>query len=87
MLKAKKTFKESRITKITSSRPEVLYKRGVLKNFIKFIGKHWCSNLFLIKLQALRLFLIELQAILFTKKLQHRCFPVNFAKSLRTTIL
>ena len=27
-------------------------KKGVLKNFVIFIGKHLCWNLFLIKLQA-----------------------------------
>ena len=29
-------------------------KKGVLKNFAKFTGKHLCQSLFLIKLQALR---------------------------------
>ena len=29
-----------------SSRPEVLCKKGVLRNFAKFIGKHLCQNLF-----------------------------------------
>ena len=32
-------------------------------------------------------FLIKLQATLLKKKLWHRCFPVNFAKYLRTPIL
>ena len=35
-----------------SNRPEVFYKKGVLKNFAKFTGKHLCRNLFLIKLKA-----------------------------------
>ena len=32
--------------------PEVFYKKGVLKDFAKFTGKHLCWSLFLIKLQA-----------------------------------
>ena len=57
--------------------PEVLYKKAVLKNFAKFIGKHLCWSLFLLKVQA--------QAYNFIKKiLQHRCFPVNIVKFLRT---
>ena len=29
-----------------SSHPEVFYQKGVLRNFRKFTGKHWCQNLF-----------------------------------------
>ena len=32
--------------------PEVFCKKGVLRNFAKFTGKHLCQSLFLIKLQA-----------------------------------
>ena len=57
--------------------PEVLYKKAVFKFFAKFTGKHLCWSLFLLKLQA--------QAHNFIKKiLQHRCFPVNIVKFLRT---
>ena len=35
-----------------SSRPEVFIKKGVLKNFAKFTGKHLCRSLLSIKLQA-----------------------------------
>ena len=35
---------------------EVFYKKGVLKDFKNFIGKHLCWSLFLIKLQAWHLF-------------------------------
>ena len=31
------------------SRQEVFYKRGVLKNFAKFTGKHLCQSLFIKK--------------------------------------
>ena len=51
---------------------------GVLKNFAKFTGKHQCQSLFLIKLQSLGPDI---------KRLWHRCFPVNFAKFLRTSFL
>ena len=37
-------------------RTEVFGKKGVLKNFVNFIGKHLCCSLFLIKLQAWHLF-------------------------------
>ena len=56
------------------------YKKAVLKNFAIFTGKHLCWILFLIKLQVFR------TAILI-KSLQHRCFPVNIAKFLRTVFL
>ena len=35
-----------------SSRPEVFCKKGILKNFTQFTGKHLCQSLFLIQLQA-----------------------------------
>ena len=38
-----------------SSRPEVFYKKGVLRNFAKFIGKHLCQSLFYNKVAGLRL--------------------------------
>ena len=36
-----------------SSRSEVFYKEGALKNFVKFTGKHLCWSLISAKLQAL----------------------------------
>ena len=36
--------------------PEVFYKKSVPKNFPIFTGKHLCWSLFLIKLQAWRIF-------------------------------
>ena len=32
--------------------PEVIYRKGVLKNFANLTGKHLCWRLFLIKFQA-----------------------------------
>ena len=64
-----------------SSRPEVFCKKGVLRNFTKFKGKHLCQSLFFNKVAGLR------PATLLKKRLWHRCFPVNFAKFLRTSFL
>ena len=61
-----------------SSRPEVFCKKGALSNFAKFTGKHLCQSLFFNKVAGLR------PATLLKKRLWHRCFPVNFAKFLRT---
>ena len=58
--------------------PEVFYKKGVLGNFTEFTGKHPCQSLFSNKVAGLR------PATLLKKSLWHRCFPVNFAKFIRT---
>ena len=55
----------------TCSYRRCLVKISVLKNFTKFTGKHLCRSLFFNKVAGLR----------------HRCFPVNFAKFLRTSFL
>ena len=60
-----------------SSLPEVFCEKGALRNFPKFTGKQLCQSLFLIELQAPL-------ATLLKKRLWHRCFPVNFAKFLKT---
>ena len=46
-------------------------KKGALKNFAKFTGKHPCHNHILIKLQA---------------EVLDRCFPVNFENVVRTPV-
>ena len=56
-------------------------KKGVLRNFTKFTGKHLCQSLFFNKFAGLR------PATLLKKRLWHRCFPVNFVKFLRTPFL
>ena len=56
-------------------------KKGVLRNFTKFTGKHLCQSLFFNKVADLRL------ATFLKKRLWHRCFPVIFAKFLRTPFL
>ena len=40
--------------KVRSSRPDVLCKKGVLRNFAKFTGKHLCQRLFFNKVAGLR---------------------------------
>ena len=37
-----------------SSHPEVFYKKGVLRNFEKFTGRHLCQSLVLNKVAGLR---------------------------------
>ena len=64
-----------------SSRPEVFCKKGVLRNFAKFTGKHRCQSIFFNKGAGLS------PATLLKKRLWHRCFPVNLAKLLRTPFL
>ena len=63
---------------IRSSRPEMFCKKGVLRNFVKFTGKHLCQGLFFNKVAGLR------PATLFKKRPWQRFFPVNFAKFIRT---
>ena len=53
-------------------------KTSVLKNFAKFLGKHLCQSLFLIKLQA---------SGFIEKRLWYMCFPVHFPKFFRTLFL
>ena len=48
-----------------SNHPEVVCKKGVLKNFAKFTGKYLFWSLFLLKLQA---------GNLIKERLQRRCF-------------
>ena len=60
-----------------SIRPDVFCKKGVLRNFAKFTGKHLCQSIFFNKVA-------DRSATLLKKRLWHRCFPVNFAKFLRT---
>ena len=62
-----------------SSCYQMFFKVDVLKIFGTFTRKYLCWSLFLIKLQAWR--------TIIKKKLQHRCFPVKFAKFIKTPFL
>ena len=57
-----------------SGRPEVFCKKSISRNFAKYKEKT-CTKVSL---------LIELQATLLKQRLRYRCFPVDFAKFLRT---
>ena len=61
-----------------SSHPEMFCKKGVLRNFVKFTGKHLCQGLFFDKVTGLA------PATLLKKTIWHRCFPVKFTKFLTT---
>ena len=56
-------------------------KRGVLRNFTKFTGKHLCQSPFFNNVAGLR------PATLLKNGLWHWYLPVNFAKFLRTLFL
>ena len=60
-----------------NSRPEVFCKKGVLRNFAKFTGKHLCHSLYFNEVAGL-------PATFLKKWLWHRCFPVSFEKFLIT---
>ena len=49
-------------------------RKGVLRNFEKFTGKHLCQSLFF-------------SCNFIKKEILARCFPANFAKFLRTPFL
>ena len=62
---------------LRSSHKVCSVRKGVLKNFTKFTGKHLCQSLFFNKVAGLR------SATLLKKRLWHTCFPVNFTKFTR----
>ena len=66
-------------TTFRSSRSQMFFKIDALKNFANFTGKHLCWSLFFNKVS------FERSATLLKKRLQHRCFPVKFAKYLRAS--
>ena len=67
-----------------SSRLKMFYKIVVLKNFAIFTGKHLCWSLFFIKLQIWKPATLSKRDSNTGVRLQHRCFPVNIEKFLRT---
>ena len=64
--------------KTRSSHQRCSVRKGILRNFAKFTGKHLCQVLFYNKVAGPE------PATLLKKRLWHRCFPMNFAKFLRT---
>ena len=61
-----------------SSHQRCSVRKGVLRNFAKFTGKHLCQVLFSHKVTGPE------PAALLKKRLWHRSFPMNFAKFPRT---
>ena len=75
LLKIFWNFWNSSRKKSTQKQPfSGVYKIDVLKKFANFTKKHQCWSHFLKKSPEI-------------KRLQHRCFPVNFVKLLRTPFL
>ena len=66
------------LQKYRSSRLEVFCRKGVLRNFEKFTGKHLCQSLLFNKVAGLR------TVTLLKKRFWYTCFPVNFSKFLKT---
>ena len=64
-----------------SSHRRCSVRKGIISNFEKFTVKRLCQSLFFNKVADLR------PATLLKKRLWYTCFPVNFAKFLRTTFL
>ena len=59
---------------------EIFCKKGVLKNFEKLKAKYLCQSLLFNKAGLRPAFLIN-------RRLWYSCFPLNFAKLLRTLFL
>ena len=57
-----------------SSHPELFCKKGVLRNFAKFTGKHLCQSLFFDK-----------RVSLLKKRLWHRVFSSEFCEISKNT--
>ena len=70
-----KTNNECFLESYRSSRSQMFFKIGIPKNFAIFTVKHLCRSPILIKV-----------CNDFKKRLQHKCFPVNIAKILRTSL-
>ena len=66
-------FAKQNLIEFQKHSPRVFCKKGILRNFAKFTGKHLCQSL--------------LTATLLKNRFLHRCFPVNFAKFLRIPFL
>ena len=59
----------------------MFHKRAVFINLVIFIGKHLCWSVFFNEDGSLQ------SCDFIEKRLQHRCFPVNIVKFLRTPVL
>ena len=64
-----------------SSHRRCSVKKSVIRNFAKFTRKHLCQSIFFNIVAGLR------PATVLKERLWHRCFPMSFAKFLRTPFL
>ena len=71
----------SLVMKFRSTHRRCSIREGVLRNFVKFTGKHLCQSLFFNNIVGPR------AASVLKKRLWHRWFPVSFAKFLKTPFL
>ena len=71
-------FSKSSIINFWEDDLEAVVRRCSFKKFANFTVKHLCWNLFLIKSEGLK------SSNFIETRLQNRCFPVKFAKFLRT---
>ena len=67
-----------RISLLQKQSPGGFFKKGVLRSFAKFMGKHLCRSLFFSKAAGLRLCLRGSNFI--KKRLYHRFSRADFAK-------
>ena len=72
--------KHRELNNLRRSRPELFCKKGVLKSFSNFTGKHVRQSLFFNKVASL------MPATLLKKRPWHSCFFCEFCKLLRTPI-
>ena len=74
-----RTFCQLHLILFRSRRTEVICKKGVLRNFAKFRGKHLCQSLFLNKVAGLR------PATLLKKKTLAHVFSCEFCEVSKNT--
>ena len=67
------------VSLLRSSRPKVFCKKGVLRNFVKFTGKHLCRAHFLNKVAGLR------QALTLLEKTLAQVFLCEFYEISKNT--
>ena len=70
--------------------PEVFYKKGVLKNFAKFTGKHLCESLFFNKVAIFNKFPFHKLPILLgslTDKINETCRLYTKSKGIKVSIM
>ena len=67
------------LTSYRSSHRRCSVRKGVIRNFVKFTGKHLCQSLFFNKVEGLRPALLK-------KRLSHRC-SCEFCEITKKTFL